>query len=122
MRKRGSILLAMLFVIVLSMVSVSFFFSLGGRVTLVTNQLKRAQALNCAEAALYDVMTRIRIHEVTLPAAGGSTIVNVSVPMPDATNPGSDRNVPVAVKITASSGTAVPYTLDAEVDYGNIRM
>ena len=60
--KKGSIIIAMLFAIVLSLVAISFFFMLGGRATFTVNKLKRAQAINYAEAALYETFNRFRAY------------------------------------------------------------
>ena len=116
---RGSILIAMIFVIVLSIVAVSFFFSLGGRTTLVTNQLKRSQAINCAEAALYEAFNRLRTG--TTPAGLNNTTINVPVAVTNAIPPPAmtTYDVPVIIKVT---GTAAPYTIEAEVDYSDVHV
>lgn len=118
--KRGSILIAMIFVIVLSVVAVSFFFSLGGRTTLVTNQLKRAQAINCAEAALYEAFNKLRTGAETTATLNGDTI-NIPVAITNPTPPPAmtTYDVPVIIKVT---GAAAPYTIEAEVDYGDVHI
>ena len=118
--KRGSILIALLFVIILSLTAVSFFFSIGGRTTLVANHLKREQAINCAEAALYEAFNRMRADPRLTPwgsnpwpAAGTDIIIPVGM------SDGTTYTVTVKVKRTTS---AQPYNFEAEVDYGDIRM
>jgi len=58
--KKGSIIVALLFVIVLTITAASFFIMIGGRTAFTVNQLKRAQAINYAEAALYEAFNRFR--------------------------------------------------------------
>ncbi len=117
--KKGSVIIAMMFAIVLSITAVSFFFAIGGRTTLVANQLKRAQAINCAEAALYETFNRIRAGAT--PASG--TIINIPAVDPLSTStPPATYNVPVTIIITDPAPAGPPYTIDAEVDYSTIRM
>lgn len=76
--KKGSIIIAMLFAIVLSLVTVSFFFMLGGRATFTVNQLKRAQAINYAEAALYETFNRFRVFVNSGGATGWDSTGNLT--------------------------------------------
>ena len=113
--QKGSIIIAFIFVIMLSVTAASFFFMLGGRTPLTMNQLKRAQAINCAEAAIYEAFNRIRAGQFT-PQNWGTQTVNI--PVDDSATTGT-YNVPVTVMINAAGA---PYAVDATVDYSAIKM
>lgn len=88
-----------------------------GRSAFSANQLKRAQAINCAEAALYETFNRIRAGTVTPQTWTPNTIINV--PVADPANPATTYNVGVSVTIT---GASAPFNVDATVNLNNIRM
>lgn len=117
--KKGSILIAVIFIIVLSITAVSFFAMIGGRTTLTVNQLKRTQAVNCAEAALYETFNRIRAGAT--PASLNGITIQVPVANPDPPPATYD----VAVDITVIVIGVVPniiYKISAAVNYDDIRM
>ncbi|MBN1404926.1 MAG: hypothetical protein JW946_00215 [Candidatus Omnitrophica bacterium] len=104
-RKKGSIIIAFVFIIMLSLTAASFFFMLGGRASLTTNQLKRMQAVYYTEAALYETFNRFRTgqwNRVTFV----SGIVNVNN---------------VNITVTKETST-IPYRISAEVNCSDIRM
>ncbi len=87
---------------------------IGRRSTFMANQLKRAQAINCAEAALYETFNRIRAGGQD-PTSDFTDTVDVKVTDPD--NPGTTYDVTVDVTYTAGT----PNEVSATVDYDNIR-
>ncbi len=110
--KKGSIIIAFLFVIILTITAASYFIMIGGRSAFTANQLKRAQAINCAEAGLYETFNRFR--------AGG---LDPTVDIPSATNytinvpTAIDPNVPVTISYNAATKQ-----ISAAVDYDDITM
>lgn len=119
--KRGSIIIALLFIMILSITAVAFLAMLGGRSTFTANQLKRAQAINCAEAALYETFNRVRSVGAGHITPGSGVQVTIQVPVvSDATaTPVTTYNVPVVVTFSTNPQ---PYTVRAKVRYDDIRM
>ena len=87
----------------------------GGRAGLPANQLKRAQAINCAEAALYETFNRIRAAGLH-PASNFTDTVDVKVADPE--NPSATYNITVNIAYTVGT----PNKVSATVDYDPIRM
>ena len=113
--KKGSIIIALIFIMVLSLTIIAFLTMLGGKTHLVTKQLKRQQAIYCAEMAIYSVFDRIRIG-AEIPQG-----LTKTVPVPLYTS-GSNTvfyTVPVIVTFT---GSEPPYKVEARVAYDDIRM
>lgn len=109
--KNGSILIALIFVMMLCLTAASFFFVVGARGPLTVNQLKRTQAIYCAEAAIYETFNRIRAGEAI---TGTRTII-----VPVCNDATAGTTYPVSVSVTIS-GAVAPYTVDATVDYASI--
>ncbi len=88
---------------------------IGGRTAFTVNQLKREQAINCAEAALYETFNRIR-------AGQRNATINftdqVNVRVADPSNTTTTYNVTVGVTYTAGT----PSTVDATVNLTDIRL
>jgi len=123
---KGSILIAFLFIIILTITTASYFIMIGGRSAFTANQLKRAQAINCAEAALYEAFNRFRVGPPTgwdpaSPPVGSGIWDNdaIQIKVADPTNPTTTYDVDVDIMI---SNATAPHEINARVHYDDIRM
>ncbi|MFH0732024.1 MAG: hypothetical protein V2A72_03765 [Candidatus Omnitrophota bacterium] len=126
--KRGSIAIALLLIMVLCFATIAFLLMIGGRSGLTINQLKRAQAVYYAEAAIYESFNRIRAGLFT-PATWNDPIlgfreVRIGTAFPDDPNTGFDESrITVRVSFTPNAGgNPVPYRVTATVDYDDVRV
>jgi hypothetical protein len=113
---KGSIIIAMMFAIVLTITAASFFMMLGGRATFTTNQLKRVQAINYAEVALFETFNRFRVFE----HSGGTDpdgwdrsrdfTDTITIPM------SATSTIDVTVEYTVADGKAVASVTYADID------
>jgi Tfp pilus assembly protein PilX len=115
--KKGSILIAMIFVIILTLTAASYIMMMGGRSAFTTNQLKRAQAVNYAEAALYETFNRFRTGQWN-PAQNDIIFNNRPQKYVYFDNPPFNR---VPVRIT-KSGRPPSCQVSAEVNYDDVGM
>ena len=79
--KKGSILIALVLAVALSLTAISFFTMIGGRTAFTVNQLKRAQAINYAEVALYEAFNLFRTGQLDRSSNQNTTILINSVPV-----------------------------------------
>lgn len=115
-KKRGSIIIAMMYAVVLSVIAVSFFYMLGGRATMSANQLKRAQAIAIAEGAIYKAIDLMRAGSLDRTVSWNTT----SAGIPDIfMGPGGAGGWQVEVEVDYIAATG---ELSATVDYIDITM
>lgn len=121
--KKGSIIVSFIFIIILTITAASYFIMTGGRSAFTANQLKRAQAINCAEAALYETFNRIRAGE-RVPDSDFTDRVDVYVA--DPADPSTTYYIVVDIDYDYDYDDGDPATLinrvKAKVHYDHIRM
>ena len=102
--EEGSIVVAIAIALVLSITAVSYFMMLGGKTAFIVNQLKRDQAINYAEAALFEAFNRFRTGDLDRNSDYNDTPILID-------------GVRVGITYTAATGE-----ISATVDYSNVNM
>ena len=119
-KQKGNIFIALVFIMIMAITAVSFFMSIGHRSEVSVSQLKRQQAINCAEAALFEAFNRIRANPALAPWRDdpGWNNTDIYIAVNDPSNPGTLYNVKVEVTFSETA----PYKASAKVNYNQIKM
>lgn len=119
--KKGSIFIAMMFAIALSIAAASFFRATRGAGRLALAERRTVQGYNCAVAGMYEALNRIRVNPNLAPweTPGWNNPTTINIVMPDPTNMPATYIVPASVTFI---NTAVGYTINSTVDYDDIRI